>query len=114
MSHDSRLQVLDRHLAAENAHDLAGTLATLTADCEFVDAALGMRWSGHDGAAAQYTMWWNAFDLRVIGERLHLPTSRRSPRQRGRGHMSARSPASPRPTGPWSSRSRLSSSSATA
>ena len=72
MSHDPRLQVLDRHLAAENAHDLAGTLATLTADCEFVDGALGMRWSGHDGAAAHYTMWWNAFDLRVIGERLHL------------------------------------------
>ena len=50
----------------------AGTLATLTADCEFVDGTLGLRWSGHDGAAAHYTMWWNAFDLRVIGERLHL------------------------------------------
>src|SRR5512134_1399248 len=72
MSHDPRMQVLDRHLAAENAHDLAGTLATLTADCEFVDGALGMRWSGHDGAAAHYTMWWKAFDLRVIGDRLHL------------------------------------------
>ncbi len=72
MSHDPKLQLLDRHLAAENAHDLAGTLATLAADCEFVDTALGMRWSGHDGAAAHYTMWWNAFDLQVTGERLHL------------------------------------------
>ena len=72
MSYDPRLEVLDRHLAAENAHDLVGTVATLTADCEFVDGALGMRWSGHDGAAAHYTMWWNAFDLRVTGERLHL------------------------------------------
>lgn len=72
MSYDPRLQLLDRHLAAENAHDLDGTLATLTADCEFVDGALGMRWSGHDGAAAHYTMWWNAFDLHVTGERLHL------------------------------------------
>jgi len=72
MAHDPMLKVLDRHLAAENAHDLAGTLATLSADCEFLDSALGMRWSGHDGAATHYTMWWNAFDLRVIGERLHL------------------------------------------
>jgi steroid delta-isomerase-like uncharacterized protein len=72
MSYDPRLQVLDRHVAAENAHDLAGTLATLTADCEFLDSTLGMRWRGHDGAAAHYTMWWNAFDLRVVGERLHL------------------------------------------
>jgi steroid delta-isomerase-like uncharacterized protein len=66
------LQVLDRHLAAENGHDLAGTLATLTADCEFVDDGLGMRWSGHDGAAAHYTMWWSAFDVQVAGECLHL------------------------------------------
>ena len=41
MSYDQRMQVLDRHVAAENAHDLGGTLATLTADCEFVDGALG-------------------------------------------------------------------------
>lgn len=72
MSHDERLQVLDRHVAAENAHDLTGTLATLTDDCEFVDSTLGMRWSGHDGAAAHYTMWWDAFDVQVAGERLHL------------------------------------------
>jgi len=72
MSHDPRLQVLDRHVAAENAHDLAATLATLTPDCEFVDGALGMRWSGHEGAAAHYTMWWDAFDVQVTGERLHL------------------------------------------
>ena len=72
MTHDPRLQLLDRHLAAENAHDLAGTLATLTPDCEFVDGGLRMRWSGHDGAAAHYTMWWNAFELQVAGERLHL------------------------------------------
>ena len=67
---DPRLQVLDRHLAAENAHDLAGTLATISDDCEFVDTALGRRWSGHSGAAAHYTMWWSAFDLQVTGERL--------------------------------------------
>lgn len=37
MLHDQRLHVLDLQVAAENAHDLAATLATLTADCEFVD-----------------------------------------------------------------------------
>jgi steroid delta-isomerase-like uncharacterized protein len=72
MSYDDLFELLDRHLAAENAHDLAGTLATLTDDCEFVDNALGMRWSGHDGAARHYTMWWSAFDIEVAGERLHM------------------------------------------
>ena len=71
MSHDLFL-LLDRHLSAENAHDLAGTLATLTEDCVFVDHALGMQWSGRDGAAAHYTMWWSAFDTEVVGERLHM------------------------------------------
>ena len=75
MSSEELLQLLDRHLAAENAHDLAGTLATLTGDCEFVDHTLGMRWSGHEGAAAHYMMWWSAFDTEVAGERLHLAES---------------------------------------
>src|SRR3954447_26882364 len=73
MSREDVLQVLDRHLTAENAHDLAGVLATLVADCEFVDTTLGMGWCGHEGAAEHYRMWWEAFDLRVIGERLNLP-----------------------------------------
>jgi len=72
MSDDQQLQVLERHVAAENAHDLAATLATLTADCEFVDGGLGLRWRGHDGAAAHYRMWWDAFDVQVAGEHLHL------------------------------------------
>jgi steroid delta-isomerase-like uncharacterized protein len=72
MTNDALLHLLDRHLAAENAHDLAGVLATLVADCEFVDTTLGMRWTGHQGATEHYRMWWDAFDLEVIGERLHL------------------------------------------
>jgi steroid delta-isomerase-like uncharacterized protein len=72
MSSDEVLQLLGRHLAAENAHDLPGVLATLAADCEFVDPTLGTRWRGHDGAAAHYRMWWDAFDVQVTGERLHL------------------------------------------
>ena len=56
MSHGYSLQLLDRHLAAENAHDLNGTLATRVDDCEFIDDTLGVGWRGHDGAAAHYTM----------------------------------------------------------
>lgn len=33
--------VLQRHLAAENAHNLEGTLATLHQDCLFEDYATG-------------------------------------------------------------------------
>ena len=72
MTNDALLHLLDRHLAAENAHDLAGVLATLVPDCEFVDTTLGMQWSGHRGAAEHYRMWWDAFDVQVIGQRLHL------------------------------------------
>ena len=64
--------LLDRHLIAENAHELEGTLATLTDDCVFVDFALGRRWEGRDGAAEHYRMWWDAFDVHVEGRQLHL------------------------------------------
>ncbi len=43
-----------RHLTAENAQDLPGTLATLHPDCRFDDFATGQSWSGHAGAAAHY------------------------------------------------------------
>ncbi len=55
--------LLHRHLAAENAHDLAGTLATLHPDCLFEDTATGQVFHGHEGAAAHYLQWWNAFGL---------------------------------------------------
>lgn len=54
-----------RHVAAENAHDMAATLATLHPDCSFEDVALGRRWHGHAGAREHYGMWWDAFDLMV-------------------------------------------------
>jgi steroid delta-isomerase-like uncharacterized protein len=72
MSRQETIDLLERHLAAENGHDLDGTLATLSADCEFVDGTLGRRWSGHAGAAEHYRMWWDAFDVQVSGEALHL------------------------------------------
>src|SRR6478609_7340055 len=52
-----------RHLEAENAHDLPGTLATLHPDCRFEDFATGQSWQGHAGAAAHYGQWWSTFDV---------------------------------------------------
>jgi steroid delta-isomerase-like uncharacterized protein len=54
-----------RHLEAENAHDLPGTLATLHPECRFDDFATGQSWSGHEGAAAHYRQWWTTFDVAV-------------------------------------------------
>ncbi|MCX7360849.1 MAG: ester cyclase [Alphaproteobacteria bacterium] len=57
--------LIRRHLQAENAHDLAGTLATLHPECRFADFATGQSWSGHEGAAAHYRQWWTCFDVEV-------------------------------------------------
>lgn len=54
-----------RHLLAENAQDLPGTLATLHPECRFEDLATGQVWNGHDGAAAHYRQWWTTFDVEV-------------------------------------------------
>ena len=58
-------ELIGRHLAAENAQDLPGTLATLHPDCRFEDLATGQTWRGHDGAAAHYRQWWTTFDVTV-------------------------------------------------
>jgi steroid delta-isomerase-like uncharacterized protein len=57
--------LIGRHLAAENAQVLPGTLATLHPDCRFEDLATGQTWRGHDGAAAHYRQWWTTFDVTV-------------------------------------------------
>lgn len=57
--------LVHRHLEAENAQDLAGTLATLHPDCRFDDLATGQTWHGHEGAAAHYRQWWTTFDVAV-------------------------------------------------
>ena len=54
-----------RHLVAENAQDLPGTLATLHPECGFEDLATGQVWLGHNGAAAHYRQWWTTFDVTV-------------------------------------------------
>ncbi len=58
-------QLVMRHLKAENAHDLEGTLATLHPECRFDDLATGQSWFGHEGAAAHYRQWWSTFDVEV-------------------------------------------------
>jgi hypothetical protein len=57
--------LIGRHLAAENAQDLPGTLATLHHGCRFEDLATGQIWRGHDGAAQHYRQWWTTFDVTV-------------------------------------------------
>lgn len=54
-----------RHLSAENAHDLDGTLATLHRDCVFRDHATGQVWHRKPGAADHYRQWWSRFDVTV-------------------------------------------------
>ena len=57
--------VVRRHLAAENAHDMTGTLATLHEDCVFEDVATGQVFRGRAGAEAYYRQWWEAFGVTV-------------------------------------------------
>lgn len=58
-------RLVNRHLTAENRHDMEGTLATLHPECVFEDLALGQRYHGIDGARAYYRLWWEAFELKV-------------------------------------------------
>ncbi|MCW0233170.1 MAG: ester cyclase [Ferrovibrio sp.] len=59
-THPNRL-MLQRHLAAENAHDMAATLATVHPDCIFRDLAIRQEFHGHAGAERHYRQWWTAF-----------------------------------------------------
>ena len=63
---DDLQAVIRRHLTAENAHDLDGTLDTLHRDCVFRDHATGQVWHGRTGAADHYRQWWDAFDVTVV------------------------------------------------
>ncbi|MCW5633345.1 MAG: ester cyclase [Rubrivivax sp.] len=69
--------LLARHVAAENAHRMEDTLATLHPDCVFEDMAMQRRWHGRDGARRYYEAWWRAFELQVRGRRRHVTTDGR-------------------------------------
>jgi steroid delta-isomerase-like uncharacterized protein len=61
----TRGELVARHVAAESAHDMAGTLATLHPECVFEDLAMGRVWRGHEGAREHYREWWNGLDTTV-------------------------------------------------
>jgi steroid delta-isomerase-like uncharacterized protein len=63
------MKVLRAHVAAENAHRLDDTLATLHPDCIFEDLGQGRVYRRHDGAARHYREWWDGLDVTVVGER---------------------------------------------
>jgi steroid delta-isomerase-like uncharacterized protein len=62
---EANQRLLYEHLGAENHHQLAATLATLTHDCVFEDVALQRSFSGHAGATEYYNLWWSAFQIQV-------------------------------------------------
>lgn len=66
MEHDNE-RLVNRHLAAENRHEMEGTLATLHAESVFEDVALGIQYQGREGARNYYQLWWAAFDLEIKG-----------------------------------------------
>ena len=68
------LSLVDRHLAAENAHRMDDTLATLHPACVFEDIAMAKVYRGREGAREYYTTWWTGFDLTVRGKKRHLTT----------------------------------------
>jgi steroid delta-isomerase-like uncharacterized protein len=69
---DRNLEILRRHLTAENEHDMDATLATLHPDCLFEDPMRGLVYRGRAGARDYYAHWWQAFDLEVVSERRHM------------------------------------------
>ncbi|PZR93141.1 MAG: hypothetical protein DLM68_01370 [Hyphomicrobiales bacterium] len=70
MRMDKTMEALvNRHLAAENEHRLEGTLATPHPECKFEDLPLGRVYHGLSEVETYYRTWWDAFDLKVHGER---------------------------------------------
>jgi steroid delta-isomerase-like uncharacterized protein len=63
---------LQRHVAAEIAFDMEGTLATLTEDCVFEDLPCGETYRGREGARAYYREWWEAFGNVPSDSRLYV------------------------------------------
>lgn len=72
MEHASRneLQALiRRHVAAETAHRIDDTLATLHPDCVFEDIPMQRIFRGHEGAREYYRMWWEGLRIVITPEK---------------------------------------------
>lgn len=65
-------EVLRRHLEAETAFDMPGTLATLTEDCLFEDVPTGETYRGRDAIARYYREWWDAFAITPVDIRSQI------------------------------------------
>jgi steroid delta-isomerase-like uncharacterized protein len=70
----SNMQIVAKHIIAENSHQMDATLATLHPDCVFEDIALGQIFRGREGASQYYRMWWDAFAVEVQGSVIHWTT----------------------------------------
>jgi predicted ester cyclase len=68
---DEMLSVYQRHRQAEDAHDFAAVLETLTSDCFLEQVSLGLRSDGRADATRAYEEWFGAFpDLGPVPEGL--------------------------------------------
>lgn len=65
--------VLRRHVEAETAFDIDGTLATLAPDCVFEDVPTGERYCGHEAVRRYYGEWWSAFRSVPKGKVRYVP-----------------------------------------
>jgi steroid delta-isomerase-like uncharacterized protein len=65
-------KILRRHLEAETAFDMEGTLATLTEDCLFEDVATGQTYRGRDAVREYYREWWDTFGITPVDIRSNV------------------------------------------
>lgn len=66
--------ILRRHVAAETAFDMDGTLATLTEDCLFEDVPTNEVHRGKEAVRAYYREWWDAFGNVPSRSRRYVPS----------------------------------------
>lgn len=59
------VECLRLHMAAEDAHDMEGTLATVHPDALFEDQPVGLLLKGRDAARRHYQLWWDAFGVKT-------------------------------------------------
>lgn len=67
--------ILARHVSAETAFDMEGTLATLTEDCLFEDMPTGETHRGREAVRAYYREWWDAFGNLPSGSRRYVASA---------------------------------------
>jgi steroid delta-isomerase-like uncharacterized protein len=66
-------QILLQHVAAETAHDMPATLATLTEDCIFEDVPRGEIYHGRERVRQFYSEWWDAFEIVPVTSERYYP-----------------------------------------